>query len=66
MAVEHLRVVPVRVTRHSEELRTDVRRVVGYCATNGDDWTGPTRRTRQDAVADLAERKAAGVRSDVA
>ena len=56
--MEHVRVVPVKVTVWSEELRSDVRRVVGYCATNGDDWHGPTRKTRQDAVADMAQRRA--------
>lgn len=53
-----IRVVPIRVTLHSAELSTDVRRVVAWRAVDGDEWEGPSRKTRQDAAQDAAERRA--------
>ena len=58
MPSEHLRVVPVRIPLEDTDLRTTRLRGVGFRATNGTDWTGPTRKVRQDAVEDMKQRKA--------
>ncbi len=54
----HARVVPARMRRWNDDLETNVSRGIGFRVTDGDSYSGPIRRTRQDAVADLAAYKA--------
>lgn len=56
--MEHISVVPVKVKQYDESRRCDVLRLVGFRATNGTDWKGPVRKVRQDAVADVSDRRA--------
>jgi len=53
------RVEPIKIRRHSPDLRCDVRRVAAYRATCGCGWKGPSRDRHADARADRLDHLAA-------
>lgn len=59
VAFEHVRVIPVKVRVSDPHQGCDVLRGIGYRAVSSSGWEGPCRQARPDAVADMAEHKAA-------
>lgn len=56
--MEHIRVKRVAVRLRDDDLATDRLRGIGFRAVSSSGWEGPTRKVRQDAVADMYARKA--------